>query len=211
MKQNNFIEIMHFRHACKIFDANQKISPEDFEVILEAGRLSPSSFGLEPTRMVVVRDKSLREKMKPLCWNQEQITTASELVVFKSRVADLKAPTNYVSKMVARRSSKDTSAYEAYQQRIRGFLVANDLLGENIINWTSRQAYLMASSMMNCAAFLGIDSCPIEGFERGGIEELFGIDTFKERIVLMVPFGYRLNEQPSKKFRLSLDELVEYK
>lgn len=211
MKQNNFIEILHFRHACKIFDANKKISPEDFEVILEAGRLSPSSFGLEPTRMVVVRDKSLRKKMKPLCWNQEQITTASELVVFKSRVADLKAPTDYVGKMVARRTNKDSSAYEAYQQRIRGFLVANDLLGENIINWTSRQAYLMASSMMNCAAFLGIDSCPIEGFERGAIEELFGIDTFKERIVLMVPFGYRLNEQPSRKFRLSLDELVEYK
>lgn len=211
MDRDSFRKMLYFRHACKIFDVNKKISTEDFEFILEAGRLSPSSFGLEPTRMMVIRDKALREKMKPLCWNQEQITTASELVVFKSRVADLKAPTNYVSAMVARRSDKASSAYTAYQQRIRGFLVANDLLGENIINWTSRQAYIMASSMMNCAAFLGIDSCPIEGFERGPIEELFGIDTFKERIVLMVPFGYRLNEQPPRKFRLSLDELVEYK
>ncbi|MDO7253858.1 nitroreductase family protein [Helicobacter cappadocius] len=211
MRQNNFIDILHFRHACKVFDTNKKISPEDFELILEAGRLSPSSFGLEPTRLMIIRDKNLREKMKPLCWNQEQITTASELVVFKSRVSDLKAPTNYVSTMVSRRMGGDKSTYEAYQQRIRGFLVANDLLGENIINWTARQAYLMASSMMNCAAFLGIDSCPIEGFERTPIEKLFGIDTFKERVVLIVPFGYRLKEQPSKKYRISMDELVEYK
>ncbi|PAF53626.1 NAD(P)H-dependent oxidoreductase [Helicobacter sp. 13S00482-2] len=211
MKQNNFIDILRFRHACKIFDTSKKISSEDFELILESGRLSPSSFGLEPTRLMIIRDKDLKEKMKPLCWNQEQITTASELVVFKSKVADLKAPSDYVDKMVSRRMANDKSAYEAYKQRIRGFLVANDLLGENIINWTARQAYLMASSMMSCAASLGIDSCPMEGFEQSSLEKLFGIDTFKERIVLIVPFGYRLKEQPASKYRISIDELVEYK
>ncbi|PAF44010.1 NAD(P)H-dependent oxidoreductase [Helicobacter sp. 11S02596-1] len=210
MKANVFIDAMNFRHACKIFDNNKKISPDDFEVILESGRLSPSSFGLEPTRMVVVRDRALREKMKPLCWNQDQITTASELVVFKSMIADLKAPTNYVSRVVSRRMAQKEK-YDAYQQRIRGFLIANDLLGEEIIHWTSRQAYLMASSMMNCAAFMGIDSCPIEGFEKKPLEELFGTDTFKERITLIVAFGYRLNPQPDTKYRLSQDELIEYK
>lgn len=210
MKTNAFINAMNFRHACKVFDTNKKICTDDFEIILESGRLSPSSFGLEPTRMVVVRDKALREKMKPLCWNQEQITSASELVVFKSRVADLKAPTDYVSRLVSRRMAQKEK-YDAYQQRIRGFLVANDLLGEEIIHWTSRQAYLMASSMMNCAAFMGIDSCPMEGFEQKPLEELFEIDTFKERIVLIVSFGYRLYDQPDKKYRLDKDELIEYK
>ncbi|PAF41216.1 NAD(P)H-dependent oxidoreductase [Helicobacter sp. 11S03491-1] len=209
MKINAFIDAMYFRHACKIFDKNKKISKEDFEIILESGRLSPSSLGLEPTRMLVIKNSALREKMKPLCWNQEQITTASELVVFKSKVADMKAPTNYTRTMVARRMEGEKC--DAYQERIKGYLLDNDLLGENIINWTARQAYLMASSMMNCAAFMGIDSCPMEGFEQKLLEKFFEIDSFKERIVLIVAFGYRFNEQPIQKYRLSKDELIEYK
>ncbi|PAF52081.1 NAD(P)H-dependent oxidoreductase [Helicobacter sp. 13S00477-4] len=207
---NTFVEAMNFRCACKIFDKNKKIPIEDFEVILEAGRLTPSSFGLEPTRLMVIRDIHLREEMKPLCWNQEQITSASELVVYKSKVADLKAPTHYTNVMVGRRMGTK-EAYEAYGKRIRGFLLDNDLLDEHIINWTSRQAYLMASSMMNAAAFIGIDSCPMEGFEQAKLEKLFGIDTFKERIVLIVAFGYRLNELSPKKYRIQMDELIEYK
>lgn len=209
MENNAFIDAMNFRHACKVFDKNKKISPYDFEVILESSRLTPSSFGLEPTRLVVVRDKALREKMKPICWNQDQITSASELVVFKSKVADLKAPSHYISEELSHRMST-FEAIQAYQERFKGFLTANDLLGENIINWTSRQAYLMASSMMNAAAFIGIDSCPIEGFEQGLLEKLFEIDSFAERIVLIVAFGYRINPQ-GLRYRLSLDELVEYK
>lgn len=209
MKVNAFIEAMNFRHACKVFDRNKKILPCDFEVILESARLTPSSFGLQPTRLMVIKDIALREKMKPICWNQEQITSASELVVFTSKVADLRAPSHYINEEISRRISTP-EAIQAYQNRFRGFLIANDLLGENLIHWTSKQAYLMASSMMNAAAFIGIDSCPIEGFDQKLLEELFEIDSFAQRIVLIVAFGYRVHSQ-GQRYRLSLEELVEYK
>ncbi|PAF47307.1 hypothetical protein BKH46_04280 [Helicobacter sp. 12S02634-8] len=209
MEENQFIQAMNFRHACKAFDTNKQIPKEDFEVILRSGQLSPSSLGLEPTRMVVVRNKGLREAMKPLCWNQDQITSASELVVFKSLIAPLRAPSNYVRRLVSRKMAQKEK-FEAYCQRIEGFLRDNDLLGENMIHWTARQAYLMASSMMNCAAFMGIDSCPIEGFEQRKLEELFAIDRGLEQIVLLVAFGYRLHPQPAEKYRLDIHELVTY-
>lgn len=206
---NNFISAMNFRHACKVFDNNKKITKEDFETILEAGRLTPSSFGLEPTRLIVLQNNEIREKIKPLCWNQEQITTSSQVVVFKSKVADLQADTNYVFNHINQRM-KDEAKTKAYLQRFGNFLINNNITTENMIHWTAKQAYLMASSMMNCAAFMGIDSCPMEGFDQKKLEEFFNIDTFSERIVLIVAFGYRVNPQ-SQQYRISMQELVEYK
>ena len=64
--------------------------------------------------------------------------------------------------------------------------------------------------MMNCAAYMGIDSCPIEGFDIDGVNKLLGFDTFKESVALILTFGYRIKEQ-QKRNRLTLDELVEYR
>jgi len=80
---------------------------------------------------------------------------------------------------------------------------------ENIYNWTSKQAYIAAANMMSAAAFIGIDSCPIEGFEKESVEALLNLDTTKYQLALVLPFGYRINPQ-SKQLRLSFDEVVEF-
>lgn len=200
---NQFLKAMSFAHACKIFDTDKKIPEDQFLEILEAGRLTPSSFGLEPTRILLVRKQEFKDKIQAFCWNQKQITTCSELVILRSKIQDVKAPSKYIQDSMDKRGLD-----ERYMQRLQGFQEANFKDLKDLEAWSMKQAYLMASSMVNCAAFMGIDSCYIEGFERGNLENFLGIDTQKERIALVLTFGYRINE-PKEKSRKTLNELVE--
>lgn len=118
---NKFLESVNFRHACKLFDENKKIPQESFEEILEVGRLAPSSFGMEPTRLLVVRSDEAKKALRPLCWDQPQITTASEVVVFKSLQSDLVPPSEYAKNNTLRRKM-DLSSYKAFCERLGSYL-----------------------------------------------------------------------------------------
>lgn len=207
--KNEFLESVHFRHACKLFDESKKIPRDVFEEILEVGRLAPSSFGLEPTRMIVVRSDEAKKALRPLCWDQPQITTASEVVVFKSLQAELMPPSEYVKRNSLRRKM-DMNAYETFCKRLSGYLAMRGITDSNITYWSALQAYIMATYMVSYAAYSKIDTCFIEGFEKKKVEELYGLDRFKEQVSLIVCFGYRAKEQQAR-YRISLDELVEYK
>lgn len=206
---NKFLEAMHFRHACKVFDENKNIQEKDFIDILETGRLSPSSMGMEPTRFLIIDDKPLREELRLLCWNQIQLTSASRVVVLKTLIQPLLPPSNYVDSMSFRRGSTQEKR-DAWISRYTKFLESMQDKGINLENWGQKQAYIAASSMMNYAAYIGIDSCPIEGFDIDGVNKLLGFDTFKESVALILTFGYRIKEQ-QKRYRLSLDEITEYR
>ena len=203
----DFLEAMNFRHACKLFDENRKIPKEDFLYVLEAGRLSPSSFGMEHWRFLVITDKSLKEKLKPLCWNQAQITTCSHLLVIKAVKEALKPNSEYVRKMFLRRGLDEEST-KAYMKKYAEFM-SDKLDEEKLFCWSAKQCYIALANMLTAAAFKGIDSCPIEGFEKEKAERLLGIDTKKEEIAVLAAFGYRVNP-PSEKKRLSLKEIVEF-
>lgn len=196
---------MCFAHACKAFDESKKISEEQLLEILEAGRLTPSSFGLEHTRMLVISNQELKEAMMSFCWNQKQFPTSSEVVVLKSLVSDIIAPSEYIQK-----SMQERGLDERFMQRLQAFQEANFKERADFESWSMKQAYLVASSMVNCAAFMGIDSCYIEGFEREKLEEFFKIDTQKERIALILTFSYRVKEQKPK-HRKPLQDLVEFR
>ncbi|ANV98051.1 hypothetical protein BBW65_04200 [Helicobacter enhydrae] len=196
------VEAMRSLHACKIFDETREIPSDEWEQVLEMGRLTPSSFGLEHTRILLIRSKTLREQIQPLCWNQKQIPTCSELVIFKSKVKDIIAPSDYIVQYMQK-----LGLDERFMKRLQEFQAQADTR-RNLEDWSMKQAYLMASSMVNGAGLFGIDSCYIEGFEREALERLLGIDPELERIALLVAFGYRVKE-PKAKTRISLDELVE--
>ena len=195
-------ETLFFRHACKEFDGRE-IPEEDLTYILEAGRLSPSSFGMEPWRFLVVSDPETKAKLRPLCWNQKQITTCSHLVIIKNQIA-LVQDDAYIEAMFARRGL-DPEATAAYIKRYKEFLAKQD-----IPVWTAKQCYIAMESMLLAAAFRKIDSCPIEGYEKERVEEFLGLDPAKEQVAIIVAFGYRKREQPPKR-RLDLNQLVEWK
>ncbi|WP_301194584.1 NAD(P)H-dependent oxidoreductase [uncultured Helicobacter sp.] len=206
---NHFLESIYFRHACKLFDDKKKIPQEQFDEILEVGRMAPSSFGMEPTRLIVVRSEAAKEALRPLCWDQPQITTASEVVVFKSLQNDLVPPSEYAKQNALRRKI-DLSKYETFSKRLGDYLQSRGFVDEKIAYWSALQAYITATYMVAYASYLNIDTCYIEGFEKNKVEELYGLDTFKEQVSLIVCFGYRGKEQ-QQRFRIGIDEFVQYK
>jgi len=205
---NEFTNAMNFRHACKVFDASKKISDEEMKFILEAGRKSPSSFGMEAWKFLVITNQKLKEELQPLCWNQAQITSCSHLVIVLAGIESVKVASGEVEKRFTRREMPQESL-DMYMGLYAKHLESTLSSDENIYNWTSKQAYIAAANMMSAAAFIGIDSCPIEGFEKESVETLLNLDTIKHQLALVLPFGYRINKQ-SKQLRLALEDVVEF-
>ena len=207
-KKDEFLKMMDFRHACKIFDENQKISDEGMHYVLEVGRKSPSSFGMEAWKFLVITNEALKEKLRPFCWNQPQITTCSHLVVVLAGIESLKVESGVVKKQFMRREMPEetVNAYlELYASHLSNVLNDDD----KIYQWSARQTYIAAANMMSAAAFIGVDSCPIEGFEKENVEKVLELDTSKFQVALMLPFGHRLNDQP-KQLRSDFASVVEF-
>jgi len=206
--KNKFSEVMKFRHACKIFDENRKISDKDIRYILEMGRLSPSSFGMEAWKFLVVTNKELKERLRPACWNQPQITSCSHLVILLAGIESVKPSSGIPQQRFARRplSKEQIDNYIGlYSTHLKDTLSSDD----KIYAWTSKQTYIAGANMMSAGAFLGIDSCPIEGFDKEKVEDILKLDKSKYQVAMLLPFGYRLNEQPIQ-LRLPFDEVVEF-
>ena len=194
------------RHACKIFDENKKIDSKDLEQILEMGRLSPSSFGMEPTRFLVIQSQEIKEMLKPVCWNQRQITTCSDLVVLLTEDEKVKNDKEYMKNMFTRRGLSDEHT-EKYLNLYDNFMSDKD--GKTLYDWSAKQAYIASANMMTYASINHIDSCPIEGFEEQKVRDILNIDK-TQNIALLIAFGYRV-KPASKKYRLDLKELVEFR
>lgn len=206
--KKEFLKAMNFRHACKIFDTNKKISDEDITYILECARKSPSSFGMEAWKFLVITNEELKAKLQPACWNQIQITSCSHLVVILAGIDSVK-PESLLPKKRFERRDMPQEKLDFYLGLYASHLENTLSSDENIYAWTSKQSYIAAANMMSGAAFIGIDSCPIEGFEKEKIEEILGLNTTKYQLSMILPFGYRLNEQSSQ-LRLDFDELIEF-
>ncbi|MBJ6609069.1 MAG: NAD(P)H-dependent oxidoreductase [Candidatus Thiothrix moscowensis] len=204
-----FLQAMNFRHACKKFDPQQKIAEADFQQILEFGRLSPSSFGMEHWRFVVVQTPELREKLREQCWNQPQITDSSHVMVILAKSAAVEPGSTYVKQLFGRRGLP-AEAEQAYLERYAAHNASEIAPHMNTFAWASKQCYIALANMMTGAASLGIDSCPIEGFSKAGVEEVLGVDTAQYGVAVVVAFGYRAGEQ-TPRLRQPLAELVEYR
>jgi len=216
--ENRFMDAMMFRHACKEFDATQKISEGDFNTILEFGRLSPSSFGFEPWKFVIVQNEALREKLKAFAWGaQGQLPTASHFMIILSR----KKPSmihgsEYINSMMDyKQLPQDIKAmygqfYEKFQKEDFSLLESDRTLND----WASKQTYIALANMMSGAASMGIDSCPIEGFDMALTQKFLadelGIDTDEFGASVMVAFGYRKDEAKREKSRLPIEDVTQW-
>ena len=206
--EKTFMEAMDFRHACKIFDETKKVSTEDMNYILEAGRKSPSSFGMEPWKFLVITNEELKAELRPVCWDQPQITTCSHLVIILAAIDSVKPESGEVERKFKRREMPQEKLdfyMGLYSSHLANTLSSN----ENIYSWTAKQTYIAMGNMMTAAAIKGVDSCPIEGFEKEKVEKILKLDLSKYQLSCIVPFGYRINEQ-STQLRESFENIIEY-
>jgi nitroreductase len=206
--EKSFKEAMDFRHACKVFDENKKISDEDLRFILEAGRKSPSSFGMEAWKFLVITNEELKAKLRPACWDQVQITSCSHLVVILAGIESVKPQSGIPKKRFSRREMPQEKLdfyLNLYENHLQDTLSSD----ENIYSWTARQTFIAAGNMMTAAAVKGIDSCAIEGYNKEKVETILNLDKSKYRLAMMLPLGYRVNPQSTQQ-RLPFDEVVEF-
>ncbi len=205
---SEFTEAMAFRHACKKFDTEKQIPQEQFDSLLEVARKSPSSFGMEPWRMIVIRKPELRKALKSACWNQNQITECSELVVFTTDNDTVRSGTPYVRKMFERRGLAK-EAVDTYMGVYKNYLEPIECDEVLLENWTAKQCYIAMANMMTYAATLKIDSCPIEGFDKESVEAILDLE-YGHSVAVICAFGYRVNPQSEQK-RLELKQIVQYR
>jgi len=205
----SFLKAMSFRHACKKFNPDKKIPTEDFNQILEFGRLSPSSFGMEQWRFVVIETPALREQLREACWGQPQITESSHVIVILAKTQAVETVTEYVDTLFRRRNMPD-EALQVYLKKYVSHHATEITPYMSTFAWSSKQCYIALANMMTGAASMEIDSCPIEGFSKTGVEQLLDIDTSQYEVAALVTFGYRAGEQ-TLSLRQEIGDLVEYR
>lgn len=203
----------YFRHATRNY-TDQKISPEDMDFILEVARLSPSSVGLEPWRFVVLENEDIKAKLSEVAWGaKKQLASASHFVLILART-DARFDSEYFYNHFKARQpdeSKLKRMIEIYEE-FQSEHIEVTQSGRALFDWSSKQTYIALGNMMTAAAQIGIDSCPIEGFDYRKVNEILEeegiIDRNHEEISVMVSFGYRKYEPRHKKTRKAIDEIV---
>ncbi|MDF2607472.1 MAG: NAD(P)H-dependent oxidoreductase [Bacillales bacterium] len=216
-KKQEIIDAFNFRHATKEFDPSKKISDEDFEFLLEVGRLSPSSVGFEPWKFIVIQNQELREKLRAVSWGaQKQLPTASHYVAILAR-KNVEYNSDYVLRLQKEVKKVPEELFEPMMERYKNFQQNDQHLFDTdraLFDWSSKQTYIVLGNMMSAAAQIGIDSCPIEGFNYDKVREIFDAEGLLEGgnldVSVMVAFGYRIMEPKREKTRRCLDEIVQW-
>jgi nitroreductase len=202
MKQQ-LMDIFRRRHACHLFQAERGVARDDLEFILEAGRLSPSSFGLEQWKFVVIEAPEKKMAIQAACFQQPQVGSASALVVILAKIAELEPDSPYLRRLMAREYPGE--ALEPALKNYRAFHAATDVNA-----WSTTQCHIAAANMMTAAAGINIDSCAIGGFDPASVMRILQIDPEYHHPSLILPFGY-CAQAAGEKLRLPMQELVEYR
>ena len=181
---------LNWRYATKQFDPNRKISAEDWATIEDALLLTPSSGGLQPWKFIVITDPAVRAKLLPASYGQAQITNASHLVVFAGKKNFSETD---VDALINRTAATRGVAVESLAQ-YRGMLVGGivQALDEKAREgWARNQAYIALGNLLTSAAMLGIDACPMEGFDRAQYDEILGLNAQGYASAVIATLGYR--------------------
>lgn len=205
---SHFLENQNWRYATKKFDAAKKITTEDLNTLKEAIRLSSSSYGLQPYKVIIVENPELRAQLQPAAYGQSQIVDASHLIIFanQTNIGDTEID-SYIKNISETRNIPNES--------LSGF---GDYMKSNITSlsedarntWASKQTYLALGNLLNAAAELKIDVTPMEGFIPAKVNEILGLDKLGLNASLIATLGYRHAEdatQHHKKVRKSNEEL----
>ncbi|MDO5639171.1 MAG: NAD(P)H-dependent oxidoreductase [Neisseria sp.] len=214
LNREQALDIFHRRVSTRNYDPARKISDDDFRTILECGIRSPSSVGSEPWKFVVLQDPALRQKLKPIAFGlADSADNASHLLVILAK-KNARMDSEFLREAFIR---QDWTA-EDFAQKMPAYLNfhQNDIAvtgnERTLFDWASKQTYLALANMMTAAAMLGIDSCPMEGFDYAAVNQLLAdagvFDPAEWGVSVMASFGYRAREI-ARKNRREFDDVVQ--
>lgn len=205
---SNFIQDANWRYATKKFDATKKVSNEDLATLKEAIRLSSSSYGLQPYKVLFVENPELRAQLQPVSWGQSQIVDASHLIVFANVTNIGETEIDAYFKNLTETRNIPMEALQGYADFMKSKITTLSEEARNV--WTSKQTYLALGNLLNAAAELKIDVTPMEGFEPEQYDEILGLKKLGLHASLVATIGYRHEEDATQhyvKVRKSNEEL----
>lgn len=182
------LDKLNWRYAAKAMNGN-KIPEAQLERILEAARLAPTSSGLQPFEIIVVKNQAVKEKIKPVAWNQSVITDCSHLLVFAAWDTYTADRINYMFDLTNEIRGFKNEGWENYRQMLLSSYPQKD--AEDNFNHAAKQAYIAFSQAIAAAAFEGIDATPIEGFDPDAVDTILGLREKGLRSAVLLPLGYR--------------------
>jgi nitroreductase len=190
MNEKNLIEALKWRYAVKKFDANKLIADKTWQALEESLILSPSSYGLQPWKFIIVTDKATKQKLTPVSWNQKQVEDCSHMVVFAVKEKMDEAHVESFVQEMARVRGIDVSTLDGYKKMMVGDVV-NGARGKVSFEWAARQAYIALGNFMTACAMIGVDTCPMEGIDPAKYDEILGLVGSGWKTVVACPAGYR--------------------
>ncbi|MFN1219654.1 NAD(P)H-dependent oxidoreductase [Chryseobacterium kwangjuense] len=206
----NYLEALSRRYSVKKF--NHEIIPKEIlNNILESGKLSASSLGLQPYKILVVESEAMKQKLIPAFYNPSQISTCSHLIVIISKKS---IEENYIHgyfNHISEVRETPIENLELFRKSINQHITKKTQ--EEIFNWAEKQSYIVLANLMYAAAIENIDSCPMEGFRQDLIEEILSINPETEKVTVTLALGYRSEEdafQHMKKVRKPNEKLFKF-
>lgn len=197
---------LKWRYATKKFDKSKMISENNLEVLKENTLLSPSSWGLQPYKVIIVSNDKLKEKLKSASYEQDQITDCSHLFVFCNYVNVTERDVDSFLELKAETENTNLESLSNISEKIKNKIKSKS--PEDLSDWTARQAYLGLGFLLASAAELRIDACPMEGFEPEKYNSILKLEDKGLNSVVIAAVGYRDENDPylnKKKVRKDKD------
>lgn len=212
LSPEQILERLQWRYATKKFDPTKKIPEPVWQALEQSLVLSPSSFGLQPWKFFVIRNAEIRQQLLDYSWGQTQVVEASHLVVLAIK-KDLNASDvdRYIARM-AEVQQVPVDSLEGFANVVKNFLV-NPPYKLDLDEWAARQTYIALGFYMTCAAMLGIDTLPMEGFVPAKYDEVLGLPAKGYHAVVLCPAGYRADDDKyaaKPKVRYPTEAVVDY-
>ena len=204
---------LRWRYATKQFDPAKKIPSETWSTLEEALRLSPSSYGLQPWKFVVISDQALKAQLPAISWDQPQARDCSHYVVFAVKKGlDQAWVDRYVAQISAERGVP-AEKLDVFRSMMLGS-IEQAKQGGTLDNWQTHQVYIALGTFLFAAAMLGVDACPMEGISRPDFDKLLGLDAAGFESVCGAAAGYRLESDPTAhlaKVRFPAAEVIDHR
>lgn len=182
------LDKLNWRYAAKAMNG-EKVAEDKVERILEAARLAPTSSGLQPFEIIVVKNQEIKEQIRPVAWNQSMITDCSHLLVFAAWDTYTAERINYMFDLTNDIRGFKNEGWENYRKMLLDSYPQKD--AEENFNHAAKQAYIAFSQAIAAAAFEEVDATPIEGFDPGAVDKILGLREKGLRSAVLLPLGYR--------------------
>lgn len=201
MKKEEILKALNWRYAVKIFDKDKKMNEEDLHTVLESGILSPSSLGLEPWKFIVVKDPETRAKLFEVS-KQPKVTDASYLIVLTYKT-DIEEIIKERLERTAKIQNQKIEELDTYKNFLENGTKNKTQL--ELDSWLKSQSYIPLGIMTQTASLLGIDNCPMEGFQNDKVDEILNLNSQNLKSVTMLALGYRGKDPQAEKPKIRKD------